>query len=258
MTITIPTLWLILIGLCLGSFLNVVILRDDKRQSILNDRSRCMHCDHLLAWYDLFPLLSFLSLRGRCRYCQKPISWQYPTIEVLAALLLLFSFMIANREGGGLILAISLALVCLIMLVISIIDVRTLYIPLEYCIAAALIGVIGNLWSGHLSFPDVILGALLGGGVIAVILYGWKLIFHQEGMGTGDIWMAATIGAVVGYPLVGVALIFAFFVGALIGVLLMGTGQKTMQAALPFGPFLFIGMLIALQWGQSILQWYIL
>jgi leader peptidase (prepilin peptidase)/N-methyltransferase len=258
MTNALLVLWVALAGLVLGSFSNVLILRDQERASIMTGRSHCMSCKHVLAWYDLFPLLSYLALGGRCRYCKASVSMQYPLVEAAAAGLFLFAYQYGWVGQGSLLLAVLLALSFLLFLVISVIDIRTFEIPVEYVVVAGVLGAVGVLGSGLHSLPEVFWGALVGGGALAAVMYGWKLLFHQDGMGSGDLWIGAAVGAITGFPLVCVALMAAVILGAVIGLVVMAFQRGDLRTALPFGPFLFVGLLVALQWGPILIRWYIL
>lgn len=248
--------WGALAGLCLGSFLNVVVLRDANRSSIVTDRSRCPHCLHTLAWFDLIPVLSFLFLGGKCRYCKRKISWQYPLVEVTAAGLVYFSLWYGVGEKNSWLLAGGLVVVNLLLLALSVIDIRTMEIPVEYCFLAGLVGLAAMVGSRELTVLQSLGGVMAGGGSIALTLFGWKLLFKQDGIGSGDIWVAAAIGAVVGFPAVFIALLLAVMLGAVIGVLLLLVKKKELGSAMPFGPFLYAGMLLTLIVGEKILDWY--
>lgn len=249
-------LWVGAMGLCLGSFLNVLILRDDRRMSIATGRSECPNCKHPLAVLDLVPVLSFLLIGGRCRYCHKPISWQYPLVELTSALLVLFSVWYGFTLHGSIWLALALSIANLLFLAVSVIDLRTMTLPVEYCIMAAVAGAGGQLLSGNLSLLQVGQGILLGAGSLAIVSYGWKLLFKQEGMGSGDLWLAGCLGAVIGFPLIGVSLLLAVFGGALFGIVLLLGKYKTMESRLPFGPFLVAGYLASFAWGAQLLHTY--
>lgn len=250
--------FLFLLGLILGSFLNVVILRDNHRASILSDRSRCMHCKHILTWYDLIPLFSFLWLGAKCRYCKKPISWQYPFVELLSGVLTFYAFWFGYVQHHSILLAATLIITLLILLAIAIIDLRTMELSVEYCLAAGLIGALGMILSKQHTLATTLWGVGVGAGIIAFITYGWLLLFKKQGMGSGDIWLTGALGAIVGYPQILVLLMAAILIGAVIGILTLGISKKTLQAAIPFGPFLFIATLITLQWGQALVHWYII
>ena len=242
-------------GLVFGSFANVLILRDDRRKSILTGRSACPHCGHPLSWYELLPILSFVMQGGRCRSCRAAISPQYPAIELAGGLLFWLSW---NLGGGSVLLASALSIAFLLLLVVAVIDIRTMYVPVEYVVAAGLIGAAGMLGAHQLTWMQAGQGILAGAGTLAAVMLSWKLLFDQDGMGSGDIWTGGALGAIAGYPLAWVALAAAVFSGAAIGVLSIPFAKKGLQSAIPFGPFLFVGLLIAMVAGQAIVRWYTL
>ena len=257
-----PNLFLLpvalILGLCFGSFCNVLIFRDDRRLSIMTGRSACLHCRHELRWYELFPVLSFIFLRARCFKCKKPISWQYPLVELVAAGLAVFSFWIGERSGYQIWQIVCLASILLIFLVISVIDIRTMYVPVEYCLIAGFLGIILKLSSHSLISITLAEGIVGGAGTIMAVILLWRLFFHQEGMGVGDAWIAGAMGAVLGFPYIFAALIAAVFSGSIIGIAMLPGSKKKLQTAIPFGPFLFLGLIVTLGWGQDIAQWYTL
>jgi prepilin signal peptidase PulO-like enzyme (type II secretory pathway) len=258
MTITLFYILIALLGLVFGSFINVVALRDHKRKTIVTGRSFCPHCKHTLAWHDLIPLVSFVVLGGKCRYCKKPISIRYPLVELTMSALAVFAGWYGFIQRDSLVLVAFLALCLGMFLVLSLIDLGSMEVPVEYVAVAGILGSIAVVASHVLTFVASLEGALLGGGAIAAVVYGWRFAFHQDGMGEGDIWIAAAIGAVVGAPMVLVSLMIAVFTGAIVGIGMLGVSKGSMKTAIPFGPFLFIGLLGSLIWGQTVLSWYIL
>jgi leader peptidase (prepilin peptidase)/N-methyltransferase len=247
-----------LFGAIIGSFLNVVILRDGKRMSIVTGRSECPHCNHQLAWYDLIPIISFASLGGKCRYCRTPISWQYPIIELAAAGLAVFAFWFGFLLHASGLLAGLLGVALALFLVVSVIDIKTQEVSLEYCVAAGIMGGAAMFFSHALTALQILEGLGVGAGLILVIIYGWKLIMKQDGMGIGDAWILGAIGCVLGFPSIIVAFIVATLLGAVIGSLALINSKNGLKSTIPFGPFLCIGMLVALVWGQQVVQWYTL
>jgi len=247
-----------ILGAIFGSFANVLILRDNKRASIVTGRSECPSCKHILGVTDLIPILSYIGLGGKCRYCRKLISWQYPLVEAIAACLALYAFWYGLVQHGSVILTLGLFVSLMSFLILSVIDIRTLSVTWDYCLLAGVAGGLGQVLAHTLSLQAVLLGAAVGAGSIIAIIYGWKLIFKQDGMGSGDIWIAAAVGACVGWPSLIVALYGAILIGALYGVSQIIARKKSMGMEIPFGPFLAIGVLIALQWGQQLVAWYIL
>ena len=234
------------LGAVIGSFLNVVIYRLPRKQSLITPRSRCPHCGTPIAAWDNVPVLSYLLLRGRCRTCRGPISWRYPIVELGAAALLITIWLTSRTAldflAGG--------LFALLMLAIFFIDLEHQIVP------------------NALSYPGVILGLLLaipqerfvdalfaaaGAGAFFLLI----AIISGGGMGGGDIKLAAMMGAFLGWPRIAVGLLFAFTLGAAVGLLLIATGRRTRKDPIPFGPALAAGGIIALLWGRAIVAWYL-
>ena len=249
-------LWVALFGLIIGSFLNVVILRDGERLSIAQGRSRCPNCRHQLGFFDLIPLFSFLGLGGRCRYCKKSISWQYPLVEAFTSLLAVFCFWYGFEQKESGLLAIGLFIAFCLMTVVSVIDIRTQEVPVEYCTAAGLIGALSMVLSGQITWLQSLIGLVIGVGVVLLIALVWRLIRHEEGMGSGDSWILGASGALLGFPAVLVCFAVAIFTGSIVGGLVSLGSGKGLKLSLPFGPFLFAGTLAALVWGPGIIAWY--
>lgn len=141
---------------------------------------------------------------------------------------------------------------------VSVIDIRSLEVPVEYVVVAGILGGISAWYGLNATELHLLLGAVIGAGSLAAVLLIWKLITKQDGMGEGDLWIAGAIGAIVGYPAIFVALMVAVFSGAVIGSISVALQKKKFSTAVPFGPFLFLGALIALLWGQRLIDWYIL
>ena len=245
-------------GLLFGSFANVAVLRAGDWSGILAGRSRCPACKHPLSALDLVPVLSFLALGGRCRYCRKPISWQYPLVELAGGLLAVFSLWYGYAWHGSILLAVCLFFSLLFFLILATEDLISMEVSLPYCVIAGVIGGLGMWLSGMLSLGFVLLGAAAGTGVILAISWLWKLATKTDGMGSGDAWIAGAVGAAAGWPLVVIAFFIAVLSGAVVGLLLHAGDRSIKGVRLPFGPFLFIGLLVALAWGQAIIGWYIL
>lgn len=239
-------------GLIIGSFLNVVILRFEDLKSIFTTRSHCPHCKKEISWYDLIPFFSYIALAGKCRACKAGISMQYPLVEV----------------GTGLIFA---ALFCkfglsiqfgFLLAIISILIVVFTYDILHYLVADILVWIAIGLWvlylaisyllSPNLSFLSSIYGGLLWGGFLALMV----VLSREKWMGAGDIKLGFLLGAMVAWPNVLVALFFTFSLGGIFGIILIALKRKGMKDMVPFAPFMILGMLITLFFGQVILDWY--
>lgn len=257
------------LGLVIGSFLNVVIFRLDTENDIVNSRSKCLSCGHLLAWRDLVPVLSFLGLKGKCRYCRTKISWQYPLVEIASGLTFVALFsevfgpfdLLALAEAirltfTNLLSFVALAYIFSALLLISVFDLRSYLIPDKVvypAIAVALLWRILTAGAGSAAAVLSILGpALLAGG----FFYALVLLTRGKGMGGGDVKLGFLLGLVLGFPDILLALFIAFIMGALVGVYLIRMGKKKMKSMLPFGPFLVLGFLVSFFFGSEILAWY--
>ena len=241
----------ILLGAVLGSFLNVCIHRLPLRESVLWPGSHCPQCAKAIAWYDNFPILSYLWLRGRCRACRGRISWRYPLVEAL------------NAAGYGLIIwrfgfsasALMYLLLWSSLIVISFIDLDHMIIPDRITLPGIGLGLV----AGTLLLPrwwDSVVGLLVGGGILYFMAWISPYLFGKEGMGGGDIKLLAMIGAFLGWKPAILTIFFGGLLGAVVGVTLMGVRVITREAYLPFGPFLSLGAVVVILYGQEILTWY--
>lgn len=236
------------LGAIVGSFLFVVAHRFDTNDSALVGRSHCPHCRRTLTWWELFPLLSYLVLRGRCRTCGAGISWQYPAVEFVTAV---GTALIIGQGGDWLTSALYLV-VWWSSVVIILVDLAHMLIP---DLAVVLIGLVAAGLHSLAGTPldQVVSGALVGGGFPAVLV----LVTRGRGMGWGDVKLGGALGLLLGYPLAGVGLFLAITSGAVVGVALIGLRIRKLRDALPFGPFLLLGGFLAMLWGEQLLAWYL-
>lgn len=262
-TMILGATFVFIFGLLIGSFLNVVILRLPHGQTLLG-RSMCPHCKYILRPIDLVPIFSFLYLRGRCRLCAKPISWRYPLLEFLVASLYVTAYVIISPTdfiGYLLLLQVLVAVaVCVATFVIDlehylILDVVTLAgVGLVLCIKVML-AIFDHqvVWSTHSFIFTSFLGVLAG------FVPFFLLWFFSRGklMGFGDVKFMVFAGLVLGWPVIVVALLLAFWLGALVSMPLLFLRKKNFQSKLPFGTFLAIAVVIALLWGNSLWSWYV-
>lgn len=255
-------LFIFLFGLIIGSFLNVLVYRRHTGESIVNGRSKCPHCGHVLTWTDLVPVFSFIFLRGQCHYCHKKISWQYPLVELVTGLLFVVAYIIesklpiANLQftiDTNLILILLRDFVAISALVaIFVYDYKWMIIPDSIALPAlALVFAIN--WLTGTTLTNLLIGALVGFGFFAVQFYVSKGVW----VGGGDMRLGALMGALLGWPLIIVALFFAYIFGAIISVFLLIKKQATGKTAVPFGVFLVPSTILTLFWGQQILIWYL-
>ena len=261
--------WLInslvfIFGLIIGSFLNCFIYRLETNRGFLRGRSFCPHCKHELAWQDLIPVLSFFLLKGKCRYCKEPISWQYPLVELATAVLFV---LIANKQ---VIFSNSLGMLSLVniffsfiiscfLIVIFVYDLKHYIIPDKVIYPAILFTFIYGVFYSYfilhsLSFMLNIGAAALGAATFFFLIYWFS---KGKWLGFGDIKLGFLMGLYLGFPKILVALFFSFFIGAVIGLVLVAQDKKTLKSRVPFGPFLVLGTLIALFFGEQIVLWYL-
>lgn len=240
-------------GGMVGSFLNVCASRLPKRASLWSPGSACPACAHPIRWYDNVPVVSFLVLRGRCRDCKAPIAWRYPIVEVGTALLFALAYV---RLGLGWELAPALVFLSALM-VITVIDLEHLLIPDRVTLPVITVGFVGSVVLGRPAWLDSLLGIVVGGGIICAIIVGSRLVMGEEGMGQGDITLAAMVGAFVGWRLLLLGLFLAVLVGAAVAAALLAAGRKGRKDPIPFGPFLALGGAVSLFWGKEILKWYL-
>ena len=239
------------IGLCIGSFLNVVIYRLPLGQSLASPPSRCRNCGYSLQWFDNIPVLSWLWLRRRCRKCGVGVSWQYPLVELVTAAL--FLLVVWWTPMGPLVIS-RLILVCILIALFGI-DLEHQILPNTITLPGIAIGVLLSIIAPP-GWKDALIGALLGAGILYGIAGAYYLWRREEGMGMGDVKMLAMIGAFLGWKAVLVTLVLSSFSGAIIGVIMLSAQRGGMKFALPFGTFLAIGALVAMFAGDPIVAWY--
>ena len=239
------------IGLCIGSFLNVVIYRLPLGQSLASPPSRCRNCGYSLQWFDNIPVLSWLWLRRRCRKCGVGVSWQYPLVELVTAAL--FLLVVWWTPMGPLVIS-RLILVCILIALFGI-DLEHQILPNTITLPGIAIGVLLSIIAPP-GWKDALIGALLGAGILYGIAGAYYLWRREEGMGMGDVKMLAMIGAFLGWKGVLVTLVLSSFSGAIIGVIMLSAQRGGMKFALPFGTFLAIGALVAMFAGDPIVAWY--
>jgi leader peptidase (prepilin peptidase) / N-methyltransferase len=240
-----------LFGLCIGSFLNVVIYRLPLGQSLATPPSRCRKCGYSLRWFDNIPVVSWVLLRGRCRKCGTGVSWQYPLVEIITAALFV---LVVWLTPMGPLLASRLLLVCILIALFGI-DLEHQILPNSITLPGIAIGLLLSLIAPP-GIRDALIGAALGAGILYGIAAAYYLWRREEGMGMGDVKMLAMIGAFLGWKAVLVTLVLASFSGALIGIGMMAVQRGGMKYALPFGTFLALGALAAMFVGEPLVTWY--
>lgn len=237
-----------IIGLVIGSFLNVCIYRIPRDESIVFPPSHCAKCDRRIGSRDLFPLFSYLWLKGRCRHCGQRISPVYPLVESLTGLL----FVSIYLHFGFSLLTAKFLVLGAVLLVVSLIDLEHYIIPNRVLLFALVAGVFLNLLARDLTVVSILSGFLAASGLLLL-----PAIISRGGMGGGDIKLAAVIGFYLGWPQGLLAVFLGCLLAGLTGLLLVLVRIKGRKDAIPFGPFLAAGALLALFRGKEILSWYL-
>ena len=242
-----------LLGLILGSFLNVVIYRLPLKRSLIHPGSHCPSCSKPIRFYDNVPVISYLLLRGRCRDCGTSIHWRYPLIEVLTALCLVGLYLRYGISAEFL----AYGVLTLFLIPISAIDLEKKLILNRLTVPCFILGAVLVIALHVETWTQALLGALSGGVIVLFIALFGKLIFKKESMGMGDVKLLVSIGVYVGIMGVLLSLFFGILVAAVIVVSGLLLKKLKLGDTIPFGPFIAIGTLVYLLWGESILGWYL-
>jgi leader peptidase (prepilin peptidase)/N-methyltransferase len=240
------------VGLSIGSFLNVCIYRLPRGQSLIRPASRCPSCGRPLRWFDNVPVVSWIALGGRCGQCHARIPVQYPIVELVTAALFV---LVVWLTPPGPLLASRLVLTTALVVLFAI-DLEHHILPNVITLPGIVVGFLFSLiappgWSSSL------IGIVVGAGVLYWIATLYYMVRREEGLGMGDVKMLGMIGAFLGWRAVLLTLVLSSFAGALIGMGLMVTGRGTMKYALPFGTFLALGALVSMLAGDTIIGWYL-
>ena len=264
-----------LLGLFVGSFLNVVIhrlprmlerdwhaqaaeLRGEEppaaeRFNLATPRSRCPHCGHLITALENIPVISYLVLRGRCRHCSAPISGRYPVVELLSAALAGYA---AWHFGFG--LAAAGAIVFLwIMVALAFIDLDTQLLPDDLTLPLLWLGLAFNLVGTYTDLSSAVVGAMAGYLSLWSVYWLFKLVTGKEGMGYGDFKLLAAIGAWLGWQVLPLTILLSSLVGAVVGIGLIVFARHGRSVPIPFGPYLAAAGVLALFWGEAITRAYL-
>lgn len=237
-----------ILGSIIGSFANVCIHRLPSRQSIVFPGSQCPQCQQALRTWHNLPLLSYLLLKGRCAYCQAPISWRYPLVELLCGLL----YVLVYHHFGLSIQSVVFALLATSLLIVSFIDLAHKIIPDVITLPGIIAGLLASLLVTPIGLGSAALGVMLGGGLFFLVA-----VLSRGGMGGGDIKLIAMIGAFLGWQAVLLTIFLGALSGAVVGLALILLQKKGRKDPLPFGPFLALGAVLAMVWGQEVLFWYL-
>ena len=248
------SIFIFLLGIIIGSFLNVCIYRIPREKSIVYPDSHCPNCSTPLRWYDLIPILSYILQRGKCRYCREPISLQYPVIECSNGII----YLILYNKFGLTIDFVFYAITFNTLLVISFIDlyfqiildflnILILILAIIYKILRfTLYGISPNLFNS-------ILALVISSGIFLTIV-----IVSKGGMGGGDVKLIGALGFILGIRLILLNIFLSFILGAIISIFLLLFKIKDKKDPIPFGPFICLAFMITVFWGDLIINWYII
>ena len=240
------------VGLCVGSFLNVCIYRLPLKRSVVHPGSRCPGCGRELTWYDNIPVVSYLALRGRCRGCRAPISARYPIVEALTAAIFLWHLAIFDLTPLFFVrVAFASALIVLFA-----IDLEHQILPDRITLPGMVIGLACSLFLPPGPVASLT-GLVVGGGLLWGIAEAWYRLRNVEAMGFGDVKMLAMVGAVLGVRAVILTFILSSMLGGLVGVVLLATRRADLATKVPFGTMLAAAALIASLYGEAIVTWYL-
>jgi len=242
------------LGLAVGSFLNVLIYRIPRHKGFSLSRSRCPSCEATIGLFDNIPLISFLILGGRCRHCGGKISLRYPLVELLNAAAWLFFFW-----NYGLSISFPAAsFLASVLIVIFFIDLDFQIIPDVITLPGIAVGLLFSLLPSGLGFLQALLGLLAGGGILYLIAVLGDRLFRKESMGGGDIKMAAMLGAFLGWQKVILVFFASAALGLVISLIIMVFSKKLRTSrVVPFGPFLAVAAFLAIIFGDTIIAFYV-
>lgn len=265
-----------LLGLVIGSFLNVVIHRlpimmemdwrdqcaslsgidktvKAKKYNLITPRSTCPHCQKAIAAWHNIPVISFLMLSGKCKECKASINWRYPVVEIISALLV----GLAAYQFGFSLNTLAAIIFALALLTLAFIDLDTQLLPDDITLPLLWLGLLFNLNGGFTDIQSAIFGAVAGYLVLWSVYWLFKILTGKEGMGYGDFKMLAAIGAWFGWAMLPAVILLSSIAGSIIGIGLMAFAKKGRNTAIPFGPYLALGGIAALFWGHQLSHLYL-
>ena len=253
MSVSMFSLPIFVLGMVIGSFLNVVALRTISGKKFYYGRSECMHCLSTINWFDNIPILSFLILKGKCRSCNRSISVQYPLVELITGGIFMYFFALGMKPQHLVIFLILSA----ILILISVVDIleKSIYQSHLY-ILFALIIIFSIFVEPTGNLIDLLYGPLAFGGFITVLRWVGGKIYKREAMGIGDVKLAVVLGFMLSLKLAVVALYISFISASFVGVYLIFSKRKS-ERIIPFAPFLSFGAITAYFYGQQIISYVV-
>lgn len=261
----------LVLGLIVGSFLNVVVYRLNVAESFVVGRSHCTHCKEEIAWYDNIPVISFILLKFRCRKCKEKISWQYPLVEIFTGLVfaVIGQYYFNATDTSSWATTVYYLGIASSLIVILVYDFLYMEIPGLVLWPAVGFAIVFNLffdWAvlkggvggqgGIGVLESAVYSGTLGAAVAFAFFFALVAISKEKWMGMGDAYLVILLGLILGWPNILLALMSAFSLGAIFGIIMIIAKQKKMSSQIPFAPFLVIGTFIAMFWYSAITNWY--
>ena len=242
-------------GLCVGSFLNVVIYRLPNGMSLSKPSSHCTKCDYVLRWYDNIPVLSYLMLLGKCRKCKEPISPRYMIVEIINALLWLLSAYLFWESSA--IYAVASAIVASTLICVFFIDLEHLLIFDRFHVIIFIAGFVAIHTDKSTRWYDHVLGSLICGGFFLLFYFVALKVLKKEGLGFGDVKLAFSVGLLLGWQRFLLALVIASVSASIILLIVRKIRNDEEGHEYPFGPFIAVGSLVAMYFGAPLIDWYV-
>ena len=250
---TVGTVFAFVFGLALGSFLNVCIYRIPLKKSIVHPPSSCPNCGAAIRFYDNIPVISYMVLLGRCRHCRAPISFRYPLVELITGLLSVALFVHFGLSPKY----IFLFLFTVALIAIAFIDLEHKIIPDAISLPGILVGLAFSFFpSAGVSPLDALIGAAGGAAFLLLVGVAFEKVTGREGMGGGDVKLLAMIGAWMGWKALPYIILISSLSGAVIGGVSLAVSRQGVRSRIPFGPFLALGALVFLFFGDDIALWF--
>ena len=243
-----------LLGLCVGSFLNVVIYRVPNNMNLAKPASHCPKCGYVLRWYDNIPILSYLMLGGKCRSCKEHISIRYTLVEILNMLLWLLSVYLFWEES--IVYSVIAMLASSLLVCIFFIDLEHMLIFNRFSISIAVLGIVAMFFDDYTEIIDHILGGVIGGGIFVLLYYGAILVLKREGFGWGDVKLVAAAGLLLGWQKLLFAMLVASITGSIVLLAIRAIKKDEEGKEYPFAPFIVAGIMISMFVGAEVIQWY--
>ncbi|NLY44100.1 MAG: prepilin peptidase [Clostridiaceae bacterium] len=241
-------LFILILGLLIGSFLNVCIHRIPLNQTVVTEPSHCPVCGRRIKWYDLIPVVSYILLQGKCRFCKNKISIRYPLVELLNAA----AYLLIYNTYGLSVQLLGMAFLVSALIVISFIDFAHSIIPDRIIVVLLIAGIIYSFFNNSITILEAVIGFFAASVPLLIIA-----VLSGGNMGGGDIKLMAVSGLFLGWKLILLSLILGSCIGSVIGIILIVLKKIKLKQRIPYGPFLSAGIFISIIYGQDFLRWYL-